>query len=145
MDKSSLRCSEVIDGRLHLVLTRYSLYRLLYAISTQDPHVLYLFQHLYTASVPSSSISRGSDVYIYLFLATDAHIVCSTAKTRYNPDGSSRGSDTGSQDGWNRDLESHKLDYKPVHANQATRMWFMVCLAGSNVSFMTYLTMFFVK
>ena len=63
-------------------------------------------------------------------LSVDADIVCSRAKTHYDPEvsdkfGSESGVGSGSQNA-SEVLEAFRKNFKPLHKNQENRMYFMV-------------------
>lgn len=98
-----------------------------YAMSTRGQLDRCRFQHQFTVGAFSfPSLIGGSCPNARI----DAHIICSTAKTRFDPSGSVQASDAGTQDGGQADLESYKRAYKPVHQNQSRRMYFMVSRNG---------------
>ena len=63
-------------------------------------------------------------------LSVDADIVCSRAKTHYDPEASDRfGSESGVGSGSQNAsevLEAFRKNFKPLHKNQENRMYFMV-------------------
>ncbi|KAF9036079.1 Piwi-domain-containing protein [Hymenopellis radicata] len=81
----------------------------------------YTLCHVYARS--TSAVSIPAPVYY-------AHIVCSRAKTHYNPAGNQAPSvvsdGTSSTDNKAAVLEHHRQNYKSVHATQNARMYYMV-------------------
>ncbi|KAK0472793.1 ribonuclease H-like domain-containing protein [Armillaria novae-zelandiae] len=73
----------------------------------------------YTYARTTRSVSIPTPVYY-------AHIVCSRAKTHYDPQGTASSVVSGGTQTREETLDSHRGQYRPVHEAQAKRMYFMV-------------------
>ncbi|PBK62796.1 hypothetical protein ARMSODRAFT_1024562 [Armillaria solidipes] len=73
----------------------------------------------YTYARSTRSVSIPTPVYY-------AHIVCSRAKTHYDPQGTESSVVSGGSQTREETLDSHRGQYRPVHEAQAKRMYFMV-------------------
>ncbi|KAH9483501.1 Protein argonaute-2 [Psilocybe cubensis] len=93
-----------------------------YGFNADSLHALsFALCHVYARS--TRSVSIPAPVYY-------ADIVCSRAKNHYDPQGSLRLSETGSQVSGTSGgyLESFKAGFKPLHSNQKRLMYFCVSL-----------------
>ncbi|KAK0217148.1 argonaute-like protein [Armillaria fumosa] len=72
----------------------------------------------YTYARTTRSVSIPTPVYY-------AHIVCSRAKTHYDPQGTASSVVSGGSQTREETLDSHRGQYHPVHEVQARRMYFM--------------------
>ncbi|KAK0435068.1 Piwi-domain-containing protein [Armillaria borealis] len=72
----------------------------------------------YTYARSTRSVSIPTPVYY-------AHIVCSRAKTHYDPQGTASSVVSGGSQTREETLDSHRGQYRPVHETQARRMYFM--------------------
>ncbi|KAK0493436.1 argonaute-like protein [Armillaria luteobubalina] len=72
----------------------------------------------YTYARTTRSVSIPTPVYY-------AHIVCSRAKTHYDPQGTASSVVSGGSQTQEETLDSHRGQYRPVHGTQAKLMYFM--------------------